>query len=49
MSNFSTRLCEALSARNMTAAELSRKLGINEGTVNIKTVHTNQNNADYNK
>jgi len=33
MSNFSTRLCEALKARNMTAAELSRKLGINEGTV----------------
>lgn len=33
MSNFSIRLCEALEARHMTAAELSRKLGINEGTV----------------
>ena len=33
MSEFSKRLCEALEARNMTAAELSRKLNINEGTV----------------
>lgn len=33
MSDFSIRLCEALEARHMTAAELSRKLGINEGTV----------------
>lgn len=33
MSDFSIRLCEALEARHMTAAELSRRLGINEGTV----------------
>lgn len=33
MTDFSTRLCEALEIRNMTAAELSRKLNINEGTV----------------
>ncbi len=33
MATFSERLCEALEKRHMTAAELSRKLGINEGTV----------------
>ena len=33
MTTFSARLCEALELRNMTAAELSRKLNINEGTV----------------
>lgn len=33
MSDFSIRLCEALEARHITAAELSRRLGINEGTV----------------
>lgn len=33
MATFAERLCEALLARNMSAAELSRALGINEGTV----------------
>lgn len=33
MATFSERLCEALSLRHMTAAELSRKLNINEGTI----------------
>lgn len=33
MTDFATRLCEALEIRHMTAAELSRKLNINEGTV----------------
>lgn len=33
MTDFSTRLCEALEIRHMTAAELSRKLNINEGTI----------------
>lgn len=33
MATFAERLCEALIARDMTAAELSRALGINEGTV----------------
>ena len=33
MATFASRLCEALVIRDMTAAELSRALGINEGTV----------------
>ena len=33
MATFAERLCEALLTRNMSAAELSRALGINEGTV----------------
>lgn len=33
MSVFSKRLCQALIMRNMTAAELSQTLGINEGTI----------------
>ncbi len=33
MTTFSERFCEALSIRNITAAELSRKLNINEGTI----------------
>ena len=33
MNTFSERFCEALSIRNITAAELSRKLNINEGTI----------------
>lgn len=33
MSAFSERLCQALVMRNMTAAELSRVLNINEGTI----------------
>ena len=33
MATFAERLCEALSIRNMSAAELSRALDINEGTV----------------
>lgn len=33
MTDFATRLCEALDVRHMTAAELSRKLNINEGTI----------------
>lgn len=33
MGDFATRLCEALDIRHMTAAELSRKLNINEGTI----------------
>lgn len=33
MATFSERLCKALSVRNISAAELSRQLGINEGTL----------------
>lgn len=33
MTSFSKRFCDALTIRNMTAAELSRKLNINEGTI----------------
>lgn len=33
MATFAERFCEALSIRHMTAAELSRKLNINEGTI----------------
>ena len=33
MTSFSKRFCDALKIRNMTAAELSRKLNINEGTI----------------
>ena len=33
MATFAERFCEALRLRNMTAAELSRKLDINEGTI----------------
>lgn len=33
MATFAERLCEALTIRNMSAADLSRALGINEGTV----------------
>ncbi|MBQ3199109.1 MAG: helix-turn-helix domain-containing protein [Firmicutes bacterium] len=33
VSNFASRLQEALAARDMTAAELSKVTGINEGTI----------------
>lgn len=33
VSNFANRLQEALAARDMTAAELSKTTGINEGTI----------------
>lgn len=33
MTDFATRFCEALEIRHISAAELSRKLNINEGTI----------------
>lgn len=33
MDTFAQRFCKALNIRNISAAELSRKLGINEGTI----------------
>lgn len=33
MDNFSKRFCEALEIRKITAADLSRQLGLNEGTI----------------
>lgn len=33
MDNFSKRFCEALEIRKVTAADLSRQLGLNEGTI----------------
>lgn len=33
MAKFSERLCEALQLKNMSAAELSRKIGVHEGTI----------------
>lgn len=50
MDKFSDRLKKALELKKMTAAELSRRLNVDEGTIsNYKKVAMNRNKEDLSK